>query len=172
MQLPRTPVILSQTRYQIKLAVGKLSFNGEEGALTYFSSGDFSCTCKAFFWAKKKMQYPRVCGHQHLVTIICHADALECLHQALDRIKEEKTSLSREWMDIRFCQYPMNFSMTRLYCKECPLFPDICNRILITSKGRKPLIWKLQSALFNGRRKDAIEHLENIINQVEIKGKE
>jgi len=99
-----------------------------------------------------------------MTTIEPSENAMAIFERFLPIIKAGAGDTSKLWMDVRVCSSPMNYNMNSLYCTKCPMYPGTCNRVLITVKGRKPLIWALQAALLNNRRKDAKEILEKIIN--------
>lgn len=151
-----SPQIIEQSGMKfLKLRVPSKS-TPDPRTITYFPSGKHFCDCPGHAWKVKRGTFIQPnqlkwCRHHSMTT-------LKVLELFKDRIYIYINSgqLEAAWKLIG-CQRPDFYQAERVHCTDCPLYPDVCNihPIRARSRNRKPLVWRLQTAIFNHRKKDA-----------------
>lgn len=128
------------------------------------------CSCPGTYWFRVKGQADKkMCRHHKMTTVheSTNSTPYKDLMGAIDTVKNRSRALYVVMADIR-CQHPEHRGV--VHCDECPLYPETCNvhKIVYDKNGRKrvPQVWKLQTAIYNGRRKDAKRILVQILKNV------
>ena len=146
---------------------------GKVYKVTFFPSGKRHCECLGHYWFMKGKGYDKFCRHCKMSTIFksVSGDIFGEFRNALKILGNKKTDMPVAWSFVH-CQFPEHYVEGTVHCQRCSLDPDVCNihpikygpRIL-----RKPLIWKLQTAILNGRRKESKRIIRKIIKTIEGK---
>jgi hypothetical protein len=138
--------------------------------LVEYGPGDKrSCSCIGAEWLEKKgVAHMKLDRHQRMTTIERadpESQGQSMFHQARELLKEKSISLEAVWGHIK-CMHPEFYDEYNIHCGGCPLYPVKCNIHKITYDARKkkqPLVWKLQMALYNGRRKEAKRIMKEMV---------
>lgn len=150
--------IVQQTSNTLVLRVPSESTPSSPRTLTFYPSGKHHCDCPGHEWKVMRKTYTlpnhkKWCRHHTLNTL----PLLEFLEaRTLHYIR--RGYIKAAWPLIG-CQLPEHYNEEAIYCQDCPLYPSICN-IHPIHYGRqlnhKPLVWKLQTAIFAHERKRAL----------------
>jgi ferredoxin len=91
----------------------------------------------------------------------------DLLNIAIEMIRDKRRAPYVALAQLR-CQFPENYNHMKVHCHGCGLYPRVCNihKIKINHRGKLPLVWRLQTAIYNGRRKDA----EKLLIKISDKG--
>jgi len=155
-----TPKVLEVDRRYIRLSVPSVSEPLEPRTVQYYPSGKHFCDCPGWSWFRKRGEAYKLCRHAKMTTMqIVKSDQAAQLEYAVKLVDDKTAALPVTWGFVA-CQFPIYRGLDTVQCTACPLFPNNCNVHPIRfGKGcrnnRKPLIWKVQSAIYNGRRKEA-----------------
>lgn len=167
---PRTPKVILTSARILKIHAPSRSELGKFREIKLFKGGGWTCDCPAVYWARQREEgWSKKCYHWRMTSLEAGKPPMPILEEALTQLKSRKVPLKTIWDNMRVCSMPVKFSLTELYCKTCPFYPYWCNKHIIIYGPRgtkKPLIWKIQSALLNERRKDAIKLLTHFIKIV------
>lgn len=155
----RVPQIVSQSKLYLQLKVPSKSKPNSTRTIEYKPSGDSVCDCPGDYWFKVRgLEYDKMCRHHRMTTIEeAQGDPKVFLDEAWRLVNDRSKALYAVLAYMK-CMQPEHRS-NRIHCEGCPLYPITCNihKITYKYKGRNksPLIWRLQTAIYNGRRKDA-----------------
>ncbi|MHA2022640.1 MAG: hypothetical protein ACTSWQ_03155 [Candidatus Thorarchaeota archaeon] len=152
----------------------KNSKPGESHQLHFKTGGIRECSCVGAKWLKVKVDDAlRDCRHKKLVTIYPTTSEVypnELMFEYLLRATSNKTvGLEIIWNNIK-CQQPNRYNPANIYCKDCPLYPDVCNIHKMKVPGKRntlPMVWRLQGHIYKGERKKAAKLLRKIIKEIE-----
>lgn len=167
--IPRSPRVISVSWKEIKVDVPSLSNLGELQSMRFLKGGGYDCVCRAYYWASMKGQMSRKCRHYNRCTLKATGNPIKELEEALEMLKDKKVPMEKVWEKASICAMPLQYSLTEIHCKKCTLYPNWCNKHIITfstRKSKKPMIWRIQTALLNNRRKDAKSLLRKYIKLV------
>lgn len=164
------PHIEKQDFNYVKLQVPSKSKPGLTHALHFYPSGRHHCKCKGHGWAVKTRKYAQKCRHWKMSTIQDRnfAKPLSYLEYSLKLMRDPTKWISVSWGFIS-CQFPMYRRPAGVKCSGCPMYPAFCNKHPIyygPRKNSKPLIWKIQTAVYNKRRGDAVRLMKKYIKEV------
>jgi hypothetical protein len=169
----RVPIIISQSERYLQLAVPSKSKPGTYRTVEYKPNGDKDCSCPGVHWFKVKGQdLYKLCRHQKMTTIPpTHEYGIprQMLNHAKRLIKNKKAALYAAWGNVQ-CQYYQYYKDDETHCMKCPLYPEVCNiHKIMYGRGpqaRLPLIWRLQTACYNNKRREAQRIINQIINYI------
>lgn len=160
-----------ETNY-LHLKVPSKSSPGEPRDLVFYPSGKHHCSCPGHDWKVKRQTYSlpnhkKWCRHHTMNTLVpMELFTRRILHYIT------KGYIKAAWQFIS-CQFPEHYSEEQIHCSSCPLYPKYCNIHPIhfgKHLSRRPLVWRLQTAIFNKRRKDALTLFKSLNRKVkEIK---
>ena len=138
--------------------VPSLTKLGEFQIMTFFRGGGWTCSCPAVYWSQMKKLWNKKCRHYKRVTLRTEEFPMEEFEKAYEMLKDKKVPMEKVWETMSICAMPLQYSISEIHCKKCQLYPNWCNKHLITYSRRnskKPMVWKIHTALLNNRRKDA-----------------
>ena len=157
-----------QSKHMVMYKVPSESNPGTTHLVEYGPGDKRSCSCIGAEWLEKKgIAHMKLDRHQRMTTIQLAeppSQGQSLYQQATKIIKTRACDLAAAWGHIR-CTQPVHYDEFAIHCEGCPLYPVVCNIHKITygpRKKKQPLIWKLQKAIYNGRRKESRE----ILNQI------
>jgi len=163
-----TPIVNDQ--HHIVVQAPSKSEPGIRREVHLYSSGRHFCSGPGHYWFKVKQMYEKKCRHVKMSTIPesrKHTYNLRYVKMALSRYVNKHPSAL--WRFIN-CQFPYLRPLNKVRCTGCPLYPQTCNKYVIYYGPRqrhKPLVWRLQTAMYHGRRKDAKKMLRRFMKEVE-----
>ena len=165
--------IVFQTQHVLQYTVASKS-SKKDGFhhVTFKTDGTRDCKCIGHEWLQKKVDDILAdCRHKKLVTIytIDHTP-LGNLMAAEEFAKLKSCNIELAWANT-YCLQPVFYNPINLYCKSCPLYPEICNihKIRIPGKRNKlPMIWRLQGLIYKDERTKAAKLLRKIIKEIEL----
>lgn len=139
----------------------------EPRLVEYKIEGDRFCDCEGHHWFTVKGEAAtKMCRHHKMTTIrtALSGDPRGLLRTALRLVGDHSKATSVAWAHV-FCQYPEH--RKTLECTGCPLYPVVCNIHPIRYKrSAKPLVWKLQTAIYAGKRKESQRIIRKIMNAI------
>ena len=146
--------IIEQSEDYLKLEVPSKSSPTDNRTITFYPSGKHFCSCPGHEWKVIRKSYTlpnhkKWCRHHSLTT-------LPILEMFKDRtyFYISQGYIKAAWRFIG-CQFPEYYNEMQLHCTRCPLYPETCNIHPIRfgkHNTRKPLVWRLQTAIFNKHR--------------------
>jgi len=167
--LMKVPKLIYQSKRALMLEVPSKSEPGMTHITEFKPDGSRDCRCPGVYWFKKRGQdLVKYCRHQKMSTIFKSTDEpWSELKQAMTTAKDKNRMLAVALNHIK-CQVPDHYQEDRVHCTGCPLYPVTCNihKITINHHGRLPLVWKIQSKVYNGKRTDTIKILGKILKNV------
>lgn len=175
--LKRQPVskIIYQGETRIMYRVpSKKSKPGGSHVVEFTKFGDRRCGCIGNGYIEKKGDDMfHDCRHKKMNTIYVKdpgtRNEIELMNNALHVLTckgYRGLDMSVTWADI-FCQQPKYHNPIAIYCRGCPLFPEVCNiHRMRTKRNKLPLVWKLQGQIYAGHKKEAARTLRKIIKRV------
>lgn len=137
--------------------------------IQFYPSGKHHCSCLGWIWFRRTGEHSKKCRHYKMTTIpVSHSDTLKQLEYALKILSNKAKKLYVAWGFVS-CQFPKHRNEDSVHCSSCILYPRQCNIHPIYFGNRstsKPLVWKLQAAIYNGRRKDALRLMRKLLKIV------
>jgi hypothetical protein len=133
------------------------------------------CTCEGTEWFKVRQQgHMKMCRHQKMTTIApregCVAVFEEVLNRSIRLCRTKNSTLDFVWPYMQDCSEPTRWDEYTIECKGCPMYErNICNIHKIKRKDRRnrlPLLWKLQGAVYRGKREQALKILLKIKKEI------
>lgn len=168
--VPRTARPVTLGSRMLRILVPSRSELGKFREIKFFKGGGWTCNCPAVYWARQRQDgWSKKCYHYRMTTLDAGKEPLPTLEEALFQLKNKSVPMKTIWENMRICSMPTKYQLSEMYCKSCPMYPEWCNVHIITFGKRglkKPMIWRIQSALLNERRKDAIRLLSHFIKLV------
>lgn len=164
----KAPQIISQRPNILFLRVPSRSKPKETRIVKYESGVRGLCDCPGDYWFKVKGEEDvKMCRHHKMTTIRkALGDPMGLLIKAMAYARDRGTKLCVAWGHV-FCQFPEHRNDKEIHCTSCPLYPETCNiHPIMHGRNRKPEIWKLQTAIYNDRRKDAQKIIKKILREV------
>lgn len=142
--------------------------------IQYYPSGKHHCSCPGWQWFRRTGEHEKKCRHHKMTTIpFSPSNTLRQLVYALKIAKNKAKKLYVTWGFVS-CQFPEHRPQQSVHCSKCVLYPTYCNIHPIYFGSRsssKPLIWKLQTAIYLGKRKKATRLLRKFLKVINaIKG--
>ena len=172
----KIPKIAAQTEDEIIYRVPSKSRKELMQLMAYSSVEKPICTCEGAHWIKQR-GLDKTCRHQKETTIANTCDtpleSLDALNHVLYLIKK-KQSAETMWSYVTCLNTDKR---GELRCTNCPLYPYVCNIHLMRFGNMKPLVWKLQTSLYNRQWKKSrnlikeIRKHEQRCNNTEIRDK-
>lgn len=167
-----SPKVLKDDRNYLKILAPSKSQPEAPRTIQFYPSGKHHCDCPGWSWFRKRGEAYKLCRHAKMTTIpVAKSDRqFDYLLDAMKFIGDPDTALYVAWGSIQ-CQFPEYRGLDTVKCDACPLYPKVCN-VHPTRFGsgprnnRKPLVWKLQTAIYNGRRKEALRLVRRIKSAV------
>jgi hypothetical protein len=163
----RTPVPSISNYDYLRLKVPSRSRPGAPKTLHYYPSGLHHC--EECLGHKFMPTGRKRCRHFKMTTMDTSRRPFHYLKYAYQLLRNRRKAIYVSWGFVR-CQYPELRPLFKVKCFKCPLYPRTCNihPIYFGKRARrKPTVWKLQSAIYNGRRKDALRLLRQFIKEAE-----
>lgn len=167
----RVPRIIDVNSNYIKLETPSKSAPGIRQTVTYWSTGKHHCECEGHYWFMKKGLFENMCRHCKMSTVFpssLMSGPLAELMVAMDVLKDRVLKAFVAWHYIR-CQFPEHYEPGALMCRGCPMYPVYCNihPIKYSARGtRKPLVWRLQTAIYAGEKKRARKLLRQYVKKL------
>jgi len=116
------------------------------------------CECPAKDWG-----HP-ICRHYKFVTI--KGPRSTNLKMALEALEDRENKPYAAWGFIG-CTMPEHYAENSISCPDCMMYPDLCNvRMIKYKRNAKPMVWRIQSAMIAGKRKEALRLLRLYIKLV------
>jgi len=150
----------------------KSSMPGESHQLSFRADGTRECSCIGNkFIEKKGDDMFRDCRHKKLVTIYAepHDEPMSYWYEIQTILNGNKHDIAMAWGSV-VCANPEYYHPMNIYCKDCPLYPDVCNIHKMRVPGKRntlPMVWRLQGHIYKGERKKAAKLLRKIIKEIE-----
>ena len=167
--VPKVPRVKSTSWKVVIILAPSLTKLGDYQIIKFFRGGGWDCSCPAVYWAKMKSLWNKQCRHYKMCTLRGGEKPVPTLEEALQLLKDKKIPMRNVWDKMNICAMPVNYSISEIHCKKCPLYPVWCNKhVIIFGKrnSRKPMIWKIQTALYNDKRRIATKLLRKYLKLV------
>jgi len=159
----RTPKVIYQSERELGLKVQSKSEPGVPHMVSYKPDGERDCSCPGHHWFKiRKLDQTKMCRHHKYTTIPIDNDPVWSWKMTSKILKKRSIPI-KTVLNNMVCAFPGHRNPFAVHCSDCPLYPTTCNIHPIKTGRSKPLVWKLQTAVYNGRRKDAIKIVKEII---------
>lgn len=159
-----SPVPVEVKIKYLRLAVASKSSPGKPRLIQFYPSGKHHCSCPGWEWFRLQGKHDSKCRHFKLTTIpTVFTDPLGQLQHGLEVLKNKSRKMYVSWGFVS-CQFPENKGT--VHCTNCMMYPRYCNihPTYTGSRGTsKPLVWKIQTALNNGRRKEALRMYKTLV---------
>jgi len=160
--------INKQTRDYLDLRVPSKGKPGSVWQIQFWEKGTHNCNCPRYKWAMKTMKFSNKCRHWIETTIQVGDMPMTRLKRGIRALKQNARDPRGVWKMLR-CLYPHRYRLgTR--CHGCPFYPTWCNvhPIRHSKRGtKKPVIWKIQTALYNGNKKEAMRLMKKLLEVAE-----
>jgi hypothetical protein len=171
----KVPHITYQSDTVLMYRVPSKSRPGESQITEYGPGQKRDCTCEGTQWFKVRQQdHMKMCRHQKMTTIApregCVAMLEQTLNSAIKLCKSKEIGLEMVWASMGECSEPTRWDEYAIECRGCPMYErNICNIHKIQRKDKRnrlPLLWKLQGAVYRGKRKQALKILLKIKKEI------
>lgn len=163
----RSPQPLIMDRNYIRLRVPSKSRPLNPRIVHYYPSGRHHC--EECLGHKYMPPGNKRCRHFKMTTMDTSSRPAHYLKYAYKLLRNLKKPPYVSWGFVR-CQFPEHRPVLNVRCYKCPLYPGTCNvhPIMHGKRARKkPLVWRLQTAIYNNRRKDALKLMRRFIKEAE-----
>ena len=160
--------IIKQTRDYLDLRVPSKSRPGSMRQIQFWEKGTHNCNCPRYGWAHKTQKFSDRCRHWRETTMVTGDMPTTRLKRAIRALKQNARSPRRIWSMLR-CLHPHRYKLG-IRCTGCPFYPYWCNVHPIRHSRRgtmKPVVWKIQTALYNGNKKEALRLMRKLLEVVE-----
>lgn len=164
-----SPIPLEVSYRYLRLLVPSKMTPTEPRTIQYYPSGKHHCGCPGWMWNRRLGKHDSKCRHHKMTTIKTGpSDTLKELLYSFKLLSNRAKKMYVSWGFVS-CQFPQHRDEGAVHCTGCIMYPEYCNVHPIYFGKRsnsKPLIWKLQTAIYNGRRKDALQLMRNFVKVV------
>lgn len=155
----RSPMPLEVTPRYLRLLAPSKSKPLNPRTIQYYPSGKHHCSCPGWNWFRLQGKHDHKCRHYKLTTTpSTNCDPLNSVLHALKVIKDAASRPFVSWGFVT-CLFPQSRAVEgSVHCAACPLYPEYCNIHPIyfgKRNNQKPLVWRIQTAIYNGKRKEA-----------------
>lgn len=169
LRITRSPVPTKVSFRYLRLIAPSKSKPLVPQTIQFYPSGKHHCSCLGWVWFRRTGEHHKKCRHYKMTTIPdSRSDTLKQLEYAFKILGNSAKKLYVAWGFVS-CQFPQHRDEGSVHCSGCMLYPDYCNIHPIYFGKRsnsKPLVWKLQTAIYNGRRKEATKLLRRFLKVV------
>ena len=162
--MQRVPSIARQRYGYLDLRVPSRGTPGLLRQIQFWKDGNFNCGCPGYYWGVKSEAQSRQCRHWRETTMVTGDMPITRLKRAIRALKQGARSNVGIWQMLK-CLYPYKYKLG-VRCVQCPLYPHWCNvhPIKFSKRGtKKPVIWKIQTALYAGRKKAALKMMNKLL---------
>ena len=166
--MDKVPRIIRQRNDYLDLRVPSQSRPGHLQQIQYWEDGNHNCECPRYQWAVKTKKFTRRCRHWRMTTIEPGDMPVTRLKRAIRAVKQNARTPRKIWKMLR-CLNPQKYRLG-VRCSSCELYPEYCNvhPIRYSRRGtRKPMIWKIQTALYNGQKRKAQAMMMKLLKRVD-----
>lgn len=167
--MQKVPSINKQEPGYLDLRVPSKGSLGSLRQIQFWEKGTHNCNCPRYSWAMKTKKFSNKCRHWKQTTIQTGDMPMTRLKRAIRALKQNARSTNGIWAMLR-CLHPHKYKLG-IQCQGCPLHPYWCNVHPIRHSKRgtmKPVIWKIQTALYNGRKKEALKMMRKLLEVAEF----